>query len=46
MTLFQNSVLRNHLQNTNEKTEKEIDRMVYVLYGLSEEEISVVEGNR
>lgn len=28
-----------------EKTDKEIDKMVYELYGLSEEEIKIVEGN-
>jgi len=27
-----------------EKTDKEIDRMVYELYGLTEEEIGIVEG--
>ena len=27
-----------------EKTDKEIDQMVYALYGLSEEEIGIVEG--
>ena len=27
-----------------EKTDKEIDQMVYELYGLSEEEIKIVEG--
>jgi hypothetical protein len=27
-----------------DKTDKEIDRMVYELYGLSEEEIRIVEG--
>jgi type II restriction/modification system DNA methylase subunit YeeA len=26
------------------KTDKEIDRMVYELYGLTEEEIGIVEG--
>ena len=28
-----------------DKTDKEIDKMVYELYGLSEEEIKIVEGN-
>jgi len=28
-----------------EKTDKEIDKMVYELYGLTEEEIKIVEGN-
>ena len=27
-----------------DKTDKEIDQMVYALYGLSEEEIKIVEG--
>lgn len=33
------------LKNQIEKTDKEIDRMVYELYGLSEEEIKIVENN-
>ena len=28
-----------------EKTDKEIDQMVYALYGLTEEEIGIVEGS-
>jgi hypothetical protein len=28
-----------------ETTDKEIDRMVYALYGLTEEEIRIVEGS-
>lgn len=32
------------LKNEIEKTDKEIDAMVYKLYGLSEEEIKIVEG--
>ncbi len=92
MTLFQNSVLRNHLKNIDEEvvatdfktflkelkkkkitltlkdqdeweeyfgtyqkelleikaqidtTDKQIDEMVYALYGLSEDEVAVVEG--
>ncbi len=32
------------LKNEIEKTDKEIDRMVYELYGLTEEEIKIVEG--
>jgi len=28
-----------------ETTDKEIDRMVYALYGLTEEEIKIVEGS-
>ena len=69
MTLFQNSVLRNHLENINntevrqafevykkeflpkianikaqiDTTDKQIDEMVYALYGLSEAEVAVVE---
>ena len=69
MTLFQNSVLRNHLENIDKKaidkafeiykkeflpkianikaqidtTDKQIDEMVYALYGLSEAEVAVVE---
>ena len=35
----------NDLQAEIAKTDKEIDRMVYKLYGLTEEEIRVVEGN-
>ncbi|QED23027.1 Eco57I restriction-modification methylase domain-containing protein [Candidatus Deianiraea vastatrix] len=34
----------NELQSQISKTDAEIDKMVYALYGLSEEEISVVEG--
>lgn len=33
------------LKSEIEKTDKEIDKMVYELYGLSEEEIKIVEGN-
>ena len=33
------------LQREIEKTDAEIDRMVYELYGLTEEEIEIVEGN-
>lgn len=32
------------LKSEIEKTHKEIDRMVYELYGLTEEEIKIVEG--
>ena len=38
MAFFQNS------KAEIEKTDKEIDKMVYELYGLSEEEIKIVEG--
>jgi hypothetical protein len=45
-SLFENDkkeVLK--LQNQIDKTDKEIDAMVYELYGLSEDEIKIVEGN-
>jgi hypothetical protein len=32
------------LKRTIDATDREIDRMVYELYGLTEEEIAVVEG--
>ena len=35
----------NQLQIEIDKTDKEIDQMVYELYGLTEEEIRIVEGN-
>lgn len=41
MPLYQTSVLKNYLK----KQDKEIDNMVYELYGLSEEEISIVENS-
>jgi hypothetical protein len=34
----------NNIQQTIQQTDKEIDEMVYELYGLSEEEIAIVEG--
>jgi type II restriction/modification system DNA methylase subunit YeeA len=34
----------NNLQSEINKTDKEIDQMVYELYGLTEEEIEIVEG--
>jgi hypothetical protein len=34
------------LQNTITATDAEIDRLVYELYGLTEEEIKIVEGER
>ncbi|GAA4728526.1 Eco57I restriction-modification methylase domain-containing protein [Flavisolibacter ginsenosidimutans] len=34
-----------NLQNIIHQTDKEIDAMVYALYGLTEEEIKIVEGN-
>ncbi len=33
------------LKSEIEKTDKEIDQMVYELYGLTEEEINIIEGN-
>lgn len=35
----------NQLQNTIQQTDNEIDKMVYELYGLSDEEIKIVEEN-
>ena len=35
----------NQLQSEIEKTDKQIDQMVYELYGLTEEEIKIVEGS-
>ena len=32
------------LKSTIDATDREIDKMVYALYGLTEEEIAVVEG--
>jgi hypothetical protein len=32
------------LKSEIDKTDKEIDRMVYELYGLTEEEVKIVEG--
>ena len=34
----------NNIQQTIQQTDKEIDAMVYQLYGLTEEEIAIVEG--
>jgi len=34
------------LKSEISKTDQEIDRMVYTLYGLTEEEIRIVEGNQ
>lgn len=34
------------LQRQTAATDRQIDRLVYVLYGLTEEEIRVVEGTR
>ena len=35
----------NQLQSEIAKTDREINQMVYELYGLTEEEIKIVEGN-
>ena len=35
---------KTHLQRQVEATDREIDRLVYELYGLTEEEIRIVEG--
>jgi hypothetical protein len=35
---------KKHLQREIESTDKEIDALVYELYGLTEEEIRIVEG--
>lgn len=51
MALFQKSVLNKYLREAQvlqteiQKTEKEIDQMVYALYGLTEEEIGILEGS-
>ena len=34
-----------NIQEEINKTDKEIDEMVYKLYGLTDEEIKIVEGN-
>ncbi len=34
----------NNIQQIIKQTDKEIDEMVYALYGLSEDEIGIVEG--
>ena len=36
----------NELSAQISSTDKEIDKMVYELYGLTDEEIAIVEGNR
>ena len=35
---------RSRLEAASEEVDREIDRIVYELYGLTEEEIAVVEG--
>ena len=39
MAIFQKSVIQKQLNNLD----KEIDQMVYKLYGLTEEEIGIIE---
>jgi len=47
MELFEeNKKKAQELQNQISQTEKEIDQMVYELYGLTEEEIRIVENNK
>ena len=36
----------NHLLDPIESTDRQIDKLVYELYGLTEEEIKVVEGEK
>ena len=36
--------VKNRSDTTSEKYENQIDQMVYELYGLTEEEIKIVEG--
>lgn len=46
MELFQeNKKKANELKTQIDQTDKEIDKMVYELYGLTEEEIKIVEGS-
>jgi type I restriction-modification system DNA methylase subunit len=46
MQYFNEQILKaQSLKTEIDKTDKEIDKMVYELYGLSEEEIKIVEGN-
>jgi hypothetical protein len=39
-----NTIKKQTMSEQIDKTDKEIDRMVYELYELSEEEIKIVEG--
>ena len=43
MQYFNEQNKKQRIKAEIEKTEKEIDQMVYELYGLSEEEINIVE---
>ena len=46
MEIFENKKAEAQMLKTEiDKTDKEIDQMVYELYGLSEDEIKIVEGN-
>ena len=42
--LKQQKLKANNIQQVIQQTDKEIDAMVYELYGLSEEQIQIVEG--
>ncbi len=39
-------VKANTIQQVIEQTDKEIDKMVYELYGLNKDEIEIVKGNK
>ena len=41
--IYKNEI--NQLQNEINTTDEEIDQMVYELYGLTDDEIKIVEGN-
>jgi hypothetical protein len=43
MPLFQKSVITKYLKTQIDKIAKEINALVYELYGLTEEEIGIVE---
>ena len=46
MEVFENKKLEAQtIKYEIEKTDKEIDQMVYELYGLTEEEIKIIENN-
>ncbi len=42
---YEQKTKANNIQQVIQQTDKEIDKMVYQLYGLSEEEIAIVESN-